>query len=153
MSSPAPQFKSINSSVLSLLYGPNLTSVGFPGISVSKENRPSFDFWVRKIHWRKDRLPTPVLLAFPSGSAGKESACNVGDLGSIPGLGRSFGEGKGYPLQHSGLKNSMDYIVHGVMKSQTQMSDFHSLTSVHDYWKNHSFDYVDLCQQSDVSAF
>ena len=40
----------------------------------------------------------------------KESACNAGDLGSIPGLGRSPGEGKGYPLQHSGLENSMDYI-------------------------------------------
>ena len=56
---------------------------------------------------------------FPCGSAGKESACNVGDLGSIPGLGRSPGEGKGYPLQYSGLENSMDYIVHGVAKSQT----------------------------------
>ena len=49
----------------------------------------------------------------------KESACNVGDLGFIPGLGRSPGEGKGYPLQHSGLENSMDRIVHGVAKSQT----------------------------------
>ena len=48
-----------------------------------------------------------------------------GDLGSIPGLGRPPGEGKGYPLQYSGLKNSMDYIVHGVTKSQTQLSDFH----------------------------
>ena len=55
---------------------------------------------------------------FPGGSAGKESACNVGDLGSIPGLGRSPGEGKGYPLQYSGLENSMDCIVHGVTKSQ-----------------------------------
>ena len=49
---------------------------------------------------------------FPGGSAGKESACNVGDLGSIPGLGRSPGEGKGYPLQYSGLENSMDCRVH-----------------------------------------
>ena len=48
------------------------------------------------------------------GSAGKESACNVGDLGSIPGLGRFPGEGKGYPLQYSGLENSMDCIVHRV---------------------------------------
>ena len=47
-------------------------------------------------------------LGFPCGSAGKESACNVGDLGSIPGLERSPGEGKGYPLQYSGLENSMD---------------------------------------------
>ena len=54
------------------------------------------------------RLPTLVFLGFPCGSAGKESACNVGDLGSIPGLGRYPGEGKGYPLQYSGLENSMD---------------------------------------------
>ena len=59
------------------------------------------------------------------GSADKEYACNAGDLGSIPGLGRSPGEGKDYPLQYSGLENSMDCIVHGVAKSQTQLSDFH----------------------------
>ena len=57
---------------------------------------------------------------FLDSSAGKESACNVGDLGSIPGLGRSAGEGKGCPLQYSGLENSMDCIVHiGVAKSWT----------------------------------
>ena len=56
---------------------------------------------------------------FPCGSAGKESACNAGDLGLIPGLGRSPGEGKGYPLQYSGLEKSMDCIVHGVTKSWT----------------------------------
>ena len=67
----------------------------------------------------RDRLPTPVFLGFPGGSAGEESACNAGDLGSIPGLGRSSGEGKGYPLQYSGLENSMDCIVHGVTKSWT----------------------------------
>ena len=55
--------------------------------------------------------------------AGKESACNVGVLGLIPGLGRSLGEGKGYPLQYSGLGNSMDYIVHGVTKSQIRLSN------------------------------
>ena len=70
---------------------------------------------VRKIHWRKDRLPTPVFLDFPCGSAGKESTCNAGELGSIPGLGRSPGEGKDYPLQYSGLENSMDSIVHGIL--------------------------------------
>ena len=59
------------------------------------------------------------------GSAGEESACNVGDVGLIPGLGRSPGEGKGYPLQYSGLGNSMDCIVHGISKSQTRLSDFH----------------------------
>ena len=71
---------------------------------------------VGEIHWRRDRLPTPVFLGFPCGSAGKESACNAGDLGLIPGLGRSAGEENGYPLQYSGLENSMDCIVHGVPK-------------------------------------
>ena len=61
----------------------------------------------------------------PCGSDGKESTCNAGDLGLIPGLGRSLGEGKGYPLQYSGLENSMDWIVHGVAKSRTRLSDFH----------------------------
>ena len=64
-------------------------------------------------------------MGFPCGSAGKESACSVGDLGSIPGLGRSPGEGKGCPLQYSGLENSVDCIVHGVTKSWTGLSDFH----------------------------
>ena len=58
-------------------------------------------------------------MGFPCGSTGKESACNVGYLGSIPELGRSPGEGKGYPLQYSGLENSMNCTVHGVTKSQT----------------------------------
>ena len=83
--------------------------------------RPWFNSWVLKIHWRRDRLPTPVFLGFPCGSAGKEFACITGDLGSIPGLG----EGKGYPLQYSGLKNSMENTVHRVTKSQTQLSNFH----------------------------
>jgi len=61
-------------------------------------------------------------LDFPGGSAGKESACNVGDLDSIPGLGRSPGKGKGYPLQYSGLENSIDCIVHGIKKSLTRLS-------------------------------
>ena len=64
-------------------------------------------------------LPTPLFLGFPCGSAGKESTCNVGDVGSIPGLGGSPGEGKGYPLQYSGLENSMDCIVHGVKELDT----------------------------------
>ena len=62
---------------------------------------------------------------FTRDSAGKESSCNAGDLGSIPGLGRSPGEGKGYPLQYSGLENSMDSMVHGVAKSRTLLSDSH----------------------------
>ena len=64
-------------------------------------------------------------MGFPCGSAGKESACNEGNLGLIPGLGRAPGEGKGYPLQYSGLENSMDCIVHGVAKSRTPLSNFH----------------------------
>ena len=66
--------------------------------------------------------------SFPCGSAGKESACKAGDLGSIPGLGRSPGEGKGYPLQYSGLENFMGCMVCRVAKSWTRLSDFHSLT-------------------------
>ena len=100
---------------------------GFPGSSAGKKTnppamrRPQFNSWVRKIHWRRDRLPTPVFLGFHGGSAGKESACNVGDLGSIPGLGRSPGEGNSYPLQYSGLENSTDRgalqaPVHGVTR-------------------------------------
>ena len=69
------------------------------------------------------------ILSFPCGSAGKESASSVEDLGSTPGLGRSPGEGKGYFLQYSGLENSMDCIVHGVPKSWTWLSNFHFLTS------------------------
>ena len=65
------------------------------------------------------------VMVFPSGSASKESTCSIGDLGSILGLGRSPGEGKGYPLQYSGLENFMDCIVHGVAKSRTRLSDFH----------------------------
>ena len=66
-----------------------------------------------------------VSVGFPGGSDGKESACNAGALGSIPGLGRSPGEGKGYPLQYSDLENSMNCIVNGVAKSWTRLSDFH----------------------------
>ena len=58
-------------------------------------------------------------MGFPCGSVGKESSCNAGDLGLIPGFGRSSGDVNGYPLQYSGLENSMDWIVHGVAKSQT----------------------------------
>ena len=62
---------------------------------------------------------------FPCGSAGKESAYNPGDLGSIPGSGRSPGEGKGCPLQYSGLENPMGYMVYRVPKSPTGLSNFH----------------------------
>ena len=79
---------------------------------------------------RRERLPTPEFLGFPDGSDGKESACNAGDLGSIPGLGGSTGEGKHYPLQYSGLENPMDCIIHGVAKSQMRLSSLHS-SSLH----------------------
>ena len=102
-------------------------SEGFPGSSAGKRicfqcRKPWFDSWVWKISWRWDRLPTSILLGFSSGSVGKESACNKGDLGSIPGLRRSPGEEKGYPLQYSGLENST---VHTVTKIWTRLSDFH----------------------------
>ena len=105
--------------------------MGFPGGSVGicqQCRRPQFGSWVRRISWRRDRMPTAVLLGFPCGSAAKESTYNVGDLGLIPVSGRSLGEGKGYPLQYFGLENSMDCIVHGVTKSQTWLSDFHFLS-------------------------
>ena len=60
-----------------------------------------------------------------AGNLSKESACNAGDLGLIPGLGRSPEKGNSYPLQYSGLENSMDCIVHGVSKSWTGLSNFH----------------------------
>ena len=66
-----------------------------------------------------------IVQSFPGGSAGKESACNAGELGSIPGLERSPGEGKGYPLQYSGLENPMDCRVHGLTKSRTRLTDSH----------------------------
>ena len=61
---------------------------------------------------------------FPSGSDGNGSTHNAGDLGSIHGLEKSPGEGNGYPLQYSGLENSMDCIVHGAPKGWPQLSDF-----------------------------
>ena len=78
-----------------------LLDTGFP---------PPFHFWVGKICCRGNRLPTPVFvfLGFPCGSAGKEPICSVGDLGSIPELGRSPAEGNGDPLQYSCLENSVD---------------------------------------------
>ena len=77
-----------------------------------QHRRLRFNPWVRKIPWRRK-------------SAGKESACNAGDLGSIPGLEWSPGEGNGYPLQCSCRENPMNCIVHGVAKSRIQLSNFH----------------------------
>ena len=94
------------------------------------ENPMDRGAWRTEVHsvtWSQTRLKcagTPE--GFPCGSGGKESACNAGDLGLIPGSGRSPGEGIGYPLQNPGLENSMDCIVYGVAKSQTQLSGFHT---------------------------
>ena len=112
--------------------------LGFPHSSAGKEmclqcRRPWFNYGFGKICSRRDRLPTPVFLGFLGGSAGKNTARNVGDLDSIPGLGQSPGEGNGYPLQYPGLENSMDYIVHGVTISRTRLGDF-PLSLLHVYW-------------------
>ena len=119
---------------------PHATEQLSPCSSAGKESicnggDPSdFDSWVRKIYWRRDRIPIPVFLGFPGASDGKEWACNVGDLSSIPGLGRSLGGGHGKPLQYSGLENSMDRrdwqaTDHGVAKSWTWLSDSFSLST------------------------
>ena len=86
---------------------PHSASCSSPCLTIAPPTAP-FDSWIGKICWRTDRLPTLRFLVFPCGSAGKESACNVGDLGSTSGLGRSPGEGKGYPLQYSCLENPTD---------------------------------------------
>ena len=117
--------------------------MGFPDSSVIKNRlqcrRPRFNFSVRKICWRRDGLSTPIFLGFPCGSNGKKkknkSASNERDLDSVSGLGRSPGEGKGYPLQYSGLENSMDYIVHGVAKTWTRLSNFQSINIQYCYWE------------------
>ena len=90
--------------------------------------RPWIDFWVGKIPWRRDRPPTPIFLSFLGGSDNDESACNVGDPGSIPGLGRLPGGGHGNPHQNSRPENPMDRgaqraTVHGAIKSQTRPRD------------------------------
>ena len=91
-------------------------------------NRDACIFWINVFVFFGEILRSEIAESFPCVSAGKEYVCNVGDLGWIPGLGRSPAEGKGYPLQYSGLENSMDCIVHRVTKSQTGLNDLHSLT-------------------------
>ena len=85
--------------------------------------RPRFNSWVGKIPWRRVGYPLQYSWASLVAQLGKESTCNVGDLSSIPGLGRPPGEGKGYPLQYSELENPMDSTVHGVAKSRTRLSN------------------------------
>ena len=109
-----PQFASTDSTNLNL--------------TVLQCRRPQLNSWVGKSPRRRYILPTPVFLNFLVARMVKESACNVGDLGSIPGLGRSPGEGHGNPVQYSCLDNSMDrgawqVTVHGVSESQAQLND------------------------------
>ena len=94
---------------------------------------PWFYSWVGKIHWRSDRLPILVFFDFPGGSAGKESTCSVGDLGLIPGLGRSLGGENCYLLQYYGLENSMDCIPWGrkALDTTESVSLTHSLPQLH----------------------
>ena len=96
-----------------------------PGIEAASISCVEGRFCTAEPRWKPNIYLYLQVACFPCGSAGKESACSVGDLGSIPGLGRSPGEGKAYPLQYSGLENSMDCIDHGVAKSRTQLSNFH----------------------------
>ena len=83
------------------------------------------------LHYRQSAM-------FLGASLVAQLACNVGNLGSIPGLGRSPGEGKGNPFQCSGLGNSMDCIVHGFTKSRTRLSDFHFMFLEHLFFKTYS---------------
>ena len=91
-----------------------------------------------------------IFSGFPCGSAGKESACNAGNLHLILGLGKSPGEGKGCPLQYSGvsisgLENSVDCIVNGVTKSQTQLSDVHFTSLIRTQGQNCVATGTELC--------
>ena len=119
---------SLNPLLLEIYYVQNILlkiHYGLPWCLCLQCGRPLFSPWVGKTPWRRERLPTPVFLGFPGGSAGKESASTAGDLGSIPGSGRSPGEGKGCPLQYPGLENPMDCIIYGVAESWTRLSGFH----------------------------
>ena len=115
---------------------------GFPDSSVGKESTcTEADPGVipGKIHWRRDRLPTPVFLGFHFGSIGKESACNAGDPSLIPGLGRSTGERKGYPVQYFGLENSMDYRAWGHKESNMTEWLLLSLQKISHFLKSELF--------------
>ena len=123
---PHPPGKSPSSSKCHLLtwtlLGPSKNNYNVPTL-----HSPKPLLWELKALYHYPGICAGPLLdwGFPGGSDGKQSACNVGGLGSIPGLGRSPGERKGYPLQYTGLENSMNYTVQGVAKSCTWLSDFH----------------------------
>ena len=89
---------------------------------------------INHFRWDCEHPGTEYTCGFPCGSAGKESACNAGDPGLIPGLGRSPGAGKGYPVQYSGLENSIDRIVQGVIKSRTRLNDLHLIRGAEYMW-------------------
>ena len=94
-----------------------------------------FDSWVGKFPWRRDRLPTPVFLGFPGGSDSEESAYNARDLGSIPEVGKSPGEGHGNHSSILAWRIPMDRgawraTAHGVTKSQTRLSDLAQCTGI-----------------------
>ena len=93
---------------------------------------PRFNYWVRKIRWRRNRLPTPVFLGFPCGSAGNESACNAGGPGLTPGLGRSPGEGKSYLL--SILTWRIPWTIQSIV-SQRVRHNWATFTYVINTWK------------------
>ena len=117
---PELNFFSLNKPCLVRLQNLFMTSnclKPFPSIS----QRPHF---LQPVNWSPAGTLTLPLL---NSLIGKESTCNARDLGSISGLGRCPGEGKGYPLQYSGLENSMECIVHGVTQTDTRLSDFHFL--------------------------
>ena len=102
--------------------------------------RPEFNSWVGKFPWRRDRLPTPVFLGFPGGSAGRESVCNAGVLHLIPRLGRCPGGRHGNSLQYSCLENphgqrSLAVTVHGVTKSdKTERLSTAHIYYIHAYY-------------------
>ena len=116
--------------ILAFIYSLICPCRGFPSSSAGKEStynagNPGSIPRSGRSSGEGISYPLQYSWGFPGGSAGKESTYSTRDLGLIPGLGRSPREGNGYPLQYFGLKNSMDCIVHGVAKRQTQLSDFH----------------------------
>ena len=111
---------------------PILQTTRFKSVSIFMSQKKNLTmkiiFQMNSLALQDKNIYSLLGVCFPCGSAGTEFTCSAGDLGLIPGLGRSPGEGKGYPLQCSGLENSM---VRGVTKSQTRLSNFHSL-----YWES-----------------
>ena len=116
---------------------PNLCIFGFKGIAITLIFALNKTMLVFLVYCFDIGLCSQV--GFPGGLIGKESACSAGDSGSIPGLGRSPGGGNSYPLQNSCLENSIDYIVHGVTKSQTRLSNFHFVLKLHVVRSNYCY--------------